>query len=195
MDNYKACTKCKETKALTDFYRLYDGYQYRCKECIKKAKAEEYRNNPEKLKARSKEFRKANPEKVRATKQKWRANNPKKHVQEVVAYGRRNPDKRSAISKRYKDKNALKYKTWNAERRVKLKNNGVYRVSHKEISQILARPCFVCNAIDKITIDHIIPVDLGGTHSIGNLQPLCSSCNSSKSNRVMTVWLKERRKL
>jgi len=195
MDNYKTCTRCKETKALSDFYRLYDGHQFRCKVCMKQLKAAEYKNNPEKLKARSASFRRNNPESVRSTKQKWRMANKDKHVREVVAYARRNPDKRKVISKRYRDNNQIKYTAWSAKRRVQLKQNGVYFISHKELKQILQRPCFVCGTKNKITLDHIFPVDLGWTHSIGNLQALCSSCNSSKSNRVMTVWINERRKL
>lgn len=29
------------------------------------------------------------------------------------------------------------------------------------------------------SVDHIIPVVLGGGHDLGNLRPACSSCNSS----------------
>jgi len=38
-----------------------------------------------------------------------------------------------------------------------------------------------------ITIDHIIPVSLGGTDHLDNLQIACKSCNSTKGNKLQFV--------
>jgi 5-methylcytosine-specific restriction endonuclease McrA len=36
----------------------------------------------------------------------------------------------------------------------------------------------------QLTIDHIIPLALGGTNDISNLQTLCSPCNSQKKHHL-----------
>ena len=40
---------------------------------------------------------------------------------------------------------------------------------------------------DKLTIDHIIPLNKGGKTIPENLQVLCRKCNASKSDKVMDI--------
>ena len=40
--------------------------------------------------------------------------------------------------------------------------------------------CARCKKPEILTVDHIQPVSKGGTNDIGNIQPLCRSCNSHK---------------
>lgn len=44
--------------------------------------------------------------------------------------------------------------------------------------------CAYCYEAKPLCIDHIVPLTLGGLNDIGNIQPLCVECNSSKGNRL-----------
>ena len=39
------------------------------------------------------------------------------------------------------------------------------------------RKCVCCGAAEDLTVDHIIPPDIGGSDVMGNLQLLCRGCN------------------
>jgi len=47
------------------------------------------------------------------------------------------------------------------------------------------KKCLRCGATDNLTIDHIIPVIIGGKSYEDNLQTLCKSCNSWKNATVI----------
>lgn len=45
--------------------------------------------------------------------------------------------------------------------------------------------CVKCGCRENLTIDHVIPVSLGGKCWLKNLQTLCRCCNLEKGNRVI----------
>lgn len=47
--------------------------------------------------------------------------------------------------------------------------------------------CRACGRLDSLTLDHVIPVALGGENSITNLQILCRPCNSRKGEGKLEV--------
>jgi hypothetical protein len=44
--------------------------------------------------------------------------------------------------------------------------------------------CVICGSVEKLEIDHIIPVSKMGISEFSNLQVLCKSCNIKKSNKI-----------
>jgi 5-methylcytosine-specific restriction endonuclease McrA len=166
-----------------------------CKACVKIKSKQHYLENSELLREKARQYRAKNPEKVRERRLAWKRANKEKNVAMVVKYQRRNPDKRAAATKRYRERNKERYASWSRARQAKLNNCKHYLITDKDLRKLYSDPCFACGSREKQTIDHIIPIDLGGNHGIGNLQTLCLSCNSSKRNRVMTVWRKSLSKL
>lgn len=162
----KKCSKCFITKPISDFAKHKnnrDGLQFWCKNCYKISSKKYRDDNPEKRKKTQKNYRDANPEKVKKTNETYRKANL--------------------------DKARLREHL----RRIKKQNNGIYLVSDKFLKKIYDSPCVFCGSKERIELDHIIPIARGGQHSEGNLQPLCKSCNSSKSDKTMTEWYKMKR--
>src|SRR5690606_28514469 len=51
--------------------------------------------------------------------------------------------------------------------------------------------CFYCEG-KATTLDHLQPVERGGKTCVANIVPACQSCNSSKKDRDIAVWLQHR---
>ena len=192
MDNYKTCKECLQSLPTTEFHKRLDGFQNRCKSCTKTYTKARYQANAEELRARSREYRLKNPEKVRAARLDWKRRNHSKNVESVLKYQRKYPEKHIQWTKEYRNRNKDKYRNYSQIRRIREINNGVYLITDKDLMKLLNQACASCGSFDNPSIDHIIPISLGGTHSIGNLQTLCISCNSSKGNKVMTIWKKRK---
>jgi 5-methylcytosine-specific restriction endonuclease McrA len=45
--------------------------------------------------------------------------------------------------------------------------------------------CLACGASEGLTVDHVIPLCLGGSNTIANVQPLCDTCNNLKEAAVL----------
>ena len=180
MEETQACSVCSECKELSEFHKnknRKNGVSVTCKICANARSRTWEKNNPDRVNANSRKLYHKDLEKSRAKRRirvrKWYKNNSKKAIAATRDWSRRNPDsKRLSEHKRRSDKIG----------------NGVFKVSRKETLNIINSPCVACGSISKITMDHVVPLSRGGRHSIGNLQPLCFSCNASKNNRTMTEW-------
>jgi 5-methylcytosine-specific restriction endonuclease McrA len=88
----------------------------------------------------------------------------------------------------WRSRNPRKPALYMQRRRAKKNQNGIFEISNLELKRLYESPCAQCGNKQEITIDHIIPISRGGRHAIGNLQPLCKHCNSSKKDKLMVEW-------
>lgn len=80
----------------------------------------------------------------------------------------------------------------NARRRALTKGTQVFIVTMSDLNKLRALYRFCCAYCSSKTPvphwDHVTPLVLGGTHSIGNLLPSCETCNKSKGSATLTEW-------
>ena len=114
-----------------------------------------------------------------AQKQKLRDAHP--HLK-----GEKSPHWKGGIkyAKRFPEKRAF----WSRQRTYRMKGaNGSHTLEEWEnLKKEYNFMCLCCKSFEpeiKLTEDHIVPISLGGSNNIENIQPLCVSCNSRK-------WLK-----
>jgi hypothetical protein len=54
------------------------------------------------------------------------------------------------------------------------------RTMRQLIIEFLGSKCTICSAIDRLHVDHIIPLSEGGVDRLDNLQLLCIPCHKKK---------------
>jgi 5-methylcytosine-specific restriction endonuclease McrA len=158
-DKTRKCSSCGKTKSLKEFSidrSRKGGYSYTCKECQAAHVKEYYAQNKEKSKATRKAYREGNPV----------------------------PRKRALADKYYTEI------AFHENRRARL--SGVPGTFTGQEFQALCEAfeyrcarCGAGNVEDPPTADHVVPTSLGGENVIGNIQPLCLSCNSKKGARTV----------
>ena len=168
------CSSCDVTKPISDFPKKKDtprGHRKQCRSCYL---------------ARQ-----------RKTTQKWRDDRSEKQKQKdrsaIVDWQKRNSERKRYTNAEWKKKNKVKVCEHSAKRRTQIKERR-FVVSESDLNRIYQSPCTNCGSIEQITADHVVPISRGGVHSVGNLQPLCLSCNSRKHNRLQVEWRYAERK-
>lgn len=107
-----------------------------------------------------------------------------------------NPEREKLRIKKWKHANPDRIDLHNQRRieRVRLQSDN--SVTYSVVDKILeeASHCIYCSVRltpESATIDHIIPISLGGLHSAYNLIACCKTCNAKKSNKPFFVWMNE----
>ena len=208
----KVCTKCKQTKAFTEFSkrsRSRDGLQTRCKVCRKTY----YQTNREKANAKAKKWAQTNRERVNANNRKYYQNNRekkraslRKRSKRPEAKKRRNarlkkryhtdPQYRLACNLRSRVHDALKGKNKSASTMAMLGCSYTHVMEHLEKQ---FQPGMTWENQGEWHADHMMPCasfDLTDPEQqrrcfhYTNLQPMWASENISKQDKILynRVW-------
>jgi hypothetical protein len=200
----KRCSTCGEWKDKSEFHKnknYRDGREYACKSC-RSATARRYLalnpeqeharkkrwadKNKEKTREKDREWRAKNPEKVKAWKQKNYYKDPEKARERSHNWKASNKEKLREYYRSYREKNLEQTILWTHQRRARIKGNGgTFTVKQwRDLCEKYGNKCLRCGRTDqKLTIDHVIPIVLGGLNVIENIQPLCRSCNCKKNKK------------
>lgn len=64
------------------------------------------------------------------------------------------------------------------------------RAQWRAIKALYGQRCaYCCLVFDRLTMDHVIPLAKGGSHTASNVVPACRVCNSRKGTRLITPTL------
>jgi 5-methylcytosine-specific restriction endonuclease McrA len=54
----------------------------------------------------------------------------------------------------------------------------------EELLEACGHRCLRCGAAEDLSVDHVVPLSLGGYNTIENVQPLCVRCNEEKAATI-----------
>jgi 5-methylcytosine-specific restriction endonuclease McrA len=58
----------------------------------------------------------------------------------------------------------------------------------KERLGLFGMNCAYCGSNEKISVDHVLPIKMGGLDEISNIVPACHKCNCSKGAKPVREW-------
>ena len=205
----KICTKCQELKPKTEFHKKKSGedllvsvckmckskldkaYRDANKEKIHAYNVRKYHADPEKVKARNKNYRDTlTPEKraaIKVRKAEYNKNAPKEVKERKKEY-----DKQYFASEAGK---LVITKSVHKRRAQKLSSDDgtVTSQALEELKITQNQLCAYCGTLldftakGKVHLDHVIPLSKGGAHSITNVVWSCAHCNLLKSDKIINA--------
>ena len=194
------CVECRKNQ--------FNKWREKNPEKMKAAKLSWYEENKDKSFKTARAWKEKNTERYKLNKKKWADKNKDKKAAHDKCYAEKNKRKISEYKKIWQQKNAERLKVLAKEkyeknkedyfcyahnRRARKKSNGGTHTA-KQAENILKQQNHMCinckTKLDKTNKhkDHIVPLALGGTNDITNIQWLCAKCNLSKGAKDPIEW-------
>jgi len=147
-----------------------------------------YASNPEKYRAKSKTPR------AKAYGARWYREHRDRVLEQTSARVAANPELKRAQRQRYYLAHPERFKENSRNNYARRKGAAGYH-SQEQIRELIKKQRYRCanavcrkNILDSYHEDHIVPLVLGGTNFISNIQLLCPACNLSKGRKDPIEW-------
>lgn len=118
-----------------------------------------------------------------------------KEKMRIVNIGNKNASNKKGWRAVFRKTDDKKYVSWINNKRNRMKRCSDGSHTFGEWETLKAQYNWMCPCCKrkepevKLTEDHIIPISKGGSDNIENIQPLCGSCNSKKSNKIIKKYM------
>lgn len=169
---------CQKTKPYSEYHKMSsskDGVQGHCKEC-KRILGKKY----EKTRSREK--------KAEYARKEWlRKKHDPKYQQQHKKWLKENAEYVKQKAKEYREEKGVLLLYTRSNRSAKRRGHEG-RLRMHEWNAALEQTDFMCIACEETladSIDHVVPLSLGGTNTYDNIQPMCIRCNLKKGTRVV----------
>jgi 5-methylcytosine-specific restriction endonuclease McrA len=128
-------------------------------------------------KERRKNWILAHPEREKENTHRWNINNPEKIKKYDRKWAASHPDKIIEKSNRRRARKAA------------ASGSGITAKQERQLKEEYSHRCAYCGKQKPLALDHVVPLSRGGAHDISNVVPACKSCNSSKHNKSLLIWM------
>lgn len=192
----RLCAHCQIEKPLTEFHHM-TGHLFKteCKQCALPKHRARYHQNPEKAREITKRCHRKHAEARRTYARNRLAKMTFEQRQEITRlFHERYPNYTREYYASHKDQTRQSVRDWRsrnpdrayeqqARRRARLVGATSEPIDREVIVLRDNSTCYLCGRIltlDEITIDHVMPLARGGSHTMDNLRVACGPCNSAK---------------
>jgi 5-methylcytosine-specific restriction endonuclease McrA len=185
----KRCTKCRELQDISQFKkdtRRTDGVGSWCRKCRNEGERKRRASIPDRMRELYRRWTAA--KKARGYKEKRSAARKEKNREGSHKRFIANPEKAHEASRKWyaAHKDAVRDKSRARRARKKGVGGTFTEKEWQALKEFYGNACLRCGRREpevELERDHVIPLILGGPNVVGNIQPLCVSCNRSKHAR------------
>lgn len=172
----RQCSRCKRHEPEVAFY----ASRSTCKGCTAEWGARYRSQNKERIAKSNADYRSKNAERRREANAAWRAENPGYMAKKTAEWYQANPDWR----REWRAANPEKVARYQRTRRAR--KSGAKVVEPVDLLRVYERDqgvCHICKRhVDRIdaSIDHLVPLSVGGDHSYANVSLAHLRCNQRR---------------